>query len=182
MKVTLLIIDIQNDYFENGTMTLVNSEKACANTLQILEKFRKDKQLIIHIQHLAIRQTAGFFLPGTFGAEIYYKVKPFEQEKRIIKHFPNSFKDTPLLDYLKNNNITDIVICGMMTHMCVDSTVRAAKDLGFNITLIEDACATKNLELNGQIIKSEDVQKSFLAALNNIFANVLMTKEYLEKQ
>lgn len=46
-------------------------------------------------------------------------------------------------------DITDLVVCGMMTHMCVDTTVRAAKDYGYGITLISDGCATKDLEWNG---------------------------------
>jgi nicotinamidase-related amidase len=135
---------------------------------------------VIHIQHIATRPTATFFLPHTKGAEIHDNVKPLEQEKIIVKHYPNSFRETELLDYLKGKNITDLVICGMMTHMCVDATVRAAKDFGFNIVLIGDACATKDQEINGQIVKAEEVQKSFLAALNYFYATVKTTRQYLD--
>lgn len=79
----------------------------------------------------------------------------------ITKYFPNSFRRTDLLDYLNTNGIKNLVICGMMTHMCIDSTTRAAKDLGFNITLIGDACSTKNLEINGQEVKAIEVHRSF---------------------
>jgi nicotinamidase-related amidase len=65
--------------------------------------------------------------------------------------------------------------------MCVDATVRAAKDFGFNIVLIGDACATRDLEINGQTVKSEEVQKSFLAALNSTYASVKTTRQYLDK-
>jgi len=68
----------------------------------------------------------------------------------------------------------------MMTHMCVDATTRAAKDFGFNCVVIGDACATKDLEINGQSVKSEEVQKSFLAAFNGYYATVKTTKQYLE--
>jgi nicotinamidase-related amidase len=113
------------------------------------------------------------------GAEIHENVKPLETEKIISKHYPNSFRETELLEYLKSKNITDLVICGMMTHMCIDATTRAAKDFGFNCTLIGDACATRDLEINGQQVKSDDVQKSFLAALNYFYALVKITQEYL---
>ena len=182
MNVALIIIDIQNDYFEKGAMTLVNSDKASLNARQILEKFRKDKLPIIHIQHIAIRPTATYFLPNTFGVDIHNHVKPLEHEKIIIKHYPNSFRDTELLDYLKTDNIRELVICGMMTHMCVDATVRAAKDFGFNITLISDACATKDLEINGQIVKSDNVQNSFLAAIEYFYGSIKTTQEYLNKK
>jgi nicotinamidase-related amidase len=85
------------------------------------------------------------------------------------------------LDYLKTLNVTDLVICGMMTHLCVDSTTRAAKDFGFNCTVIGDGCATKDLEIAGQTVKAEEVQKSFLAALNHSYANVITAKCYLDK-
>lgn len=72
------------------------------------------------------------------------------------------------------------MICGMMTHMCVDATTRAAKDMGYDIVLIGDACATKDLEINGQKVKAEEVQKSFLAALNYYYSIVLTTYQYFE--
>lgn len=177
----LLIIDIQNDYFDNGAMTLVDSDKSCDNARLILEKFREQRLPIIHIQHLALKPTATFFLPNTIGAEIHKKVKPLEKEKIIIKHYPNSFRETELFDYLKNNNITDLVICGMMTHMCVDATARAAKDFGFNCTVIGDACATKDLEIIGRKVKAKEVQKSFLAALDYFYSTVKLTKQYLNE-
>jgi nicotinamidase-related amidase len=177
----LLIIDIQNDYFENGSMRLTGSEQASMNAKLILEKFRTSKLQVIHIQHAALNPNATFFLPNTKGAEINSNVKPLENEKVIVKHYPNSFRETELLSYLKEKHITDLVICGMMTHMCVDATVRAAKDLGFTITLIDDACATRDLEINGEKVNAAEVQKAFWAALNFTYAGIVTTKQYLEK-
>jgi nicotinamidase-related amidase len=99
----------------------------------------------------------------------------------IIKHFPNSFRETELLDYLSINGVENLVICGMMTHMCVDATTRAAKDFGFNCTLIGDACTTKDLDINGETVKAKDVHNGFLAALNYFYSTVITTKEYLNK-
>jgi nicotinamidase-related amidase len=178
-KTALLLIDIQNDYFENGKMSLVGSDAAANNAKRILEKFRTDNLPVVHIQHIAIKPTATFFLPGTEGSEIHSYVKPVPPEKVIVKHFPNSFRETELLGYLRKSEITDLVVCGMMTHMCVDATVRAAKDFGFNITLIADACATKDLEINGNKAKATDVQTSFLAALNQTYAKIELTGNYL---
>lgn len=181
MQTALLIIDIQNDYFDKGNMPLVGSDKAADNAGMILDRFRAQNKPVIHIRHVATRPTATFFLPDTKGAEIHDNVKPLEQEKIIVKHYPNSFKDTELLDYLKSKNITDLVVCGMMTHMCIDATVRAAKDFGFTITLLGDACATRDLEINGQTVKAVEVQNSFLAALNNSYSTIKTTEQYLDE-
>jgi nicotinamidase-related amidase len=176
----LLLIDFQNDYFENGTNTLVNPDKACNNARLILDRFRQQTLAVIHIQHIATKPTATFFLPDTFGAEINEKVKPLETEKLCIKHYPNSFRDTDLLEHIQKTGITELVVCGMMTHMCVDATTRAAKDYGLNCIVIADACATKDLEILGQKVKAEDVQTSFIAALNYFYSSVTTTSQYLQ--
>lgn len=179
MNTALLIIDIQNDYFEGGKAQLVNPDIASVNAKLVLEKFRKSNLPVIHIQHIANRPGATFFIPDTKGAEIHKDVKPLETEQVIIKHYPNSFRETNLLDYLKSKGITDLVICGMQTHMCVDATTRAAKDLGFNSIVIGDACATKDLEVNGVKVKAADVQTAFLSALNYFYSKVMTTEQYL---
>ena len=179
MNTALLIIDVQNDYFEGGTMSLVGTDKASENIKSLLQKFRTAHQPVVYIQHIATRPDATFFVPNTIGAEIHANVKPLDDEKVIIKHYPNSFRETDLLDHLKSLDITNMVICGMMTHMCIDATTRAAKDLGFECTLIADACATKDLEINGQIVTAENVHNSFLAALNYFYSTVINTNEYI---
>lgn len=179
MKKALLIIDVQNDYFDGGAMPLVGSREAAENIKLLIDKFRSETMPIIFIQHISNRAGATFFLPESNGAEVYELIKPLSSEKVIVKNYPNSFRETDLLEYLNSQNISDLVVCGMMTHICVDSTVRAAKDLGFNITLISDACATKDLEFNGQIIRAAEVQASFLAALSYFFSTVHTAGEYL---
>ena len=180
MKQALLLIDIQNDYFDGGAMTLVNAYQASQNAKQLLEKFRNKKLPVIHIQHIATKAGATFFLPETFGVEIHKNVRPVADEKVIIKHFPNSFRETELLDVLRENEITDLIVAGMMTHMCIDATTRAAKDLGYNCTLIGDACATRNLEINGETIKAADVHNAFLAALNITYATITTAKDRIQ--
>lgn len=179
-KSALLIIDIQNDYFEGGSYPLFESKQAAGQSKLILEKCRAEGMDIIHIQHISNREGASFFIPDTKGVEIHEYVKPLPNEKIIIKYFPNSFRETELLNYLKKLNIEQLIICGMMTHMCIDTTVRAAFDLGFSNTLIGDACATRDLEHKGSITKATDVQNAYLAALNGLFAKVVTTEEYLK--
>ena len=179
MKTALIIIDIQNDYFDSGSNTLFGSLQAAKNARLILDDFRSKELSIIHIQHLSTRPAATFFLPGTVGADIFADVRPNANEKLIIKHFPNSFRETDLLEYLQSMDVSQLVICGMMTHMCIDGTTRAAKDYGFECTVIGDACATKDLEIDGRQVLAADVQASFLAALSNFYSIVRTTKDYL---
>lgn len=178
-KQALILIDIQNDYFDGGANPLVGSWEASLKAKDVLNIFREKSLPVIHIQHISIRPGATFFIPNTEGAEIHKNVEPVTSEKIIIKNYPNSFRDTELLDYLKLNNITNLVICGMMTHMCIDATTRAAKDFGFICTVIGDACATKNLQVQENTVVAEDVQTAFLASLNYFYSSIINAKEFL---
>lgn len=181
MKRGLLLIDIQNDYFEGGRFELYHSEEAADQTAKILSFFRKNNMPVFHVQHISTKEDAIFFLPETAGAEIYKGVYPVEREAIIVKHTPDSFLDTTLKKSLDDAGITDLVVCGMMTHMCVDTTVRAAKKLGYHVTLIEDACATRDLVYDGEVIPASTVQKTFMASLNGSFADIVKADEWIKE-
>ncbi len=177
MNQALLLIDIQNDYFPGGAMELIGSPAAGAQAGKLLQVFREKALPVIHVRHLSTHPGATFFLPNTRGVEIHSSVAPNENEIVIQKTFPNSFRETPLLDYLQERHIARLVIGGMMTHMCIDSTVRAAADLGFECLLAGDACATKALSFGGVTLPAESVQAAFLASLNGLFAKVQSVAE-----
>lgn len=177
MAKALMLIDIQNDYFEGGRSPLVHPLGALANAEKALFSSRLAGLPVIHVQHVNIRKGAAFFLPDTDGVRIHERLAPLESEFVVVKHTPNSFYDTGLAGILEWNRINELVVCGMMTHMCVDTTVRAAKDFGLAVTLLEDACTTKDLVWNGEAIHAENVHKTFMAALNGMFAKVIKTDE-----
>jgi nicotinamidase-related amidase len=172
MSTALVLIDLQNDYFRGGAMELVGAEAAVDQAATLLQAFRQRGLPVFHVQHIANRAGASFFLPGTTGAEIHASITPATGEALVVKHFPNSFRETPLHDLLRSVNASELVIAGMMTHMCVDTTVRAAADLGFQCLLAGDACATRNLRFSGEDVEARDVQLAYLAALNGTFATV----------
>jgi nicotinamidase-related amidase len=181
-KTALVIIDIQNDYFPGGTMELVSADEAASKAANILSYFRRKEMPVIHVQHIALQEGATFFLPNTKGAEIHKNVTPLKTEKVITKNFPNSFRDTELLDYLKENNISKLILCGMMTDVCVDSTTRAAMDFGFENTIITDAVTTRNREFNGKVIPAEQVTESYLSGLNalgGLYAKLESSEKYI---
>jgi nicotinamidase-related amidase len=168
----LVLIDLQNDYFPGGAMELVAAEDAVAQARTLLDAFRTHQLPVFHIQHIAKRPGATFFLPGTTGANIHPAVQPLANEAVITKHFPSSFRETALLDGLRAVRASKLVLAGMMTHMCVDTTVRAAADLGFECVLAEDGCATRALQFSGSQVDAQQVQLAYLAALNGAFAKV----------
>jgi nicotinamidase-related amidase len=173
MSVGLLLIDIQNDYFPGGAMELQGSVEAAQVAGRLLDFFRQQQLPVVHIQHLSIRAGATFFIPDTLGADIHERVRPLAGERVIQKHYPNSFRETDLLSYLQGMGFRRLVIAGMMTHMCVDATTRAATDYGYECQIVQDGCATRNLKLNGQEVMARDVHIAFLAALNGSYGRVV---------
>jgi nicotinamidase-related amidase len=177
MSKALVLIDLQNDYFPRGRMELVGADAAVKKAAELLATFRGRSLPVVHVQHIAKRAGATFFLPETEGAEIHAAVQPDSAEPVIVKHFPSAFRETHLQAVLLERGISQVVFAGMMTHMCVDTTVRAAADLGFTCALAHDACATKSLQFAGRQVAADDVQLAYLAALNGAFATVRSATE-----
>jgi len=177
MRKALVIVDLQNDYFPGASMELVGIEQAAKNARAALDLFRAKKLPIFHIQHIMKRAGANYFLPETNGVEIHKSVRPENDEPVIQKNFPNSFRDTSLNEHLQNLHIEEVVICGAMTHICIDTTVRAAFDLGFKCLLLFDACATRNLEFREIAIEASYVHAAYMAAIAGLFAEVIETKD-----
>jgi len=173
----LLVIDIQNDYFPGGAMELEGADAAGGKAAAAIAKFRKQGDPVIHVRHLSVRPGSTFFLPGTKGAEIHPLVAPQGGESVIEKNFPNSFRNTELKATLEKLQVNNLVVAGMMTHMCVDASVRHAADLGYKITLLGDACATRAQSYAGEKVPARQVHAAFLAALNGFYAKVVDTHE-----
>lgn len=169
-QTALLLIDIQDFYFPGGQSALSDPEEASLNAKKLLLFFREKNLPVIHVRHNA-----------KTGADIQKNVTPLDTEKVISKNSVNSFKDTDLLDYLKQNEIKKLLICGMMIHMCVEAAVRAAADFGFEVTLVQDACATRTLKYGDKEIPAEAVHFSTLASLSGYYATVTDTETFLKE-
>lgn len=176
MKTGLLLVDIQNDYFPGGAMELVGMERAAAAARTALDHFRDAGWPVYHVQHLSVRPGATFFVPGTPGADIHASVSPGGGERVFQKNFPNGFRGTDLLEALQRDGTGALVICGAMSHMCIDATTRAAFDNGLSCTVLADACATRDLEHDGRRIAAADVHAAFMAALAVPYARVVSSE------
>jgi nicotinamidase-related amidase len=165
----LIIIDIQDFYFPGGSLPLFEPEKAAAKAAIVLDYFRKNKALVVHVRH-----------ESKSGSSIYKLVAPLPGEKVIPKNEVNAFLKTDLENYLRENKISKLVLCGMQTHMCLEAATRAAHDLGFDCTVIDDACATRDLKYGEILIKAKDVHCSTLATLKS-YAKIMTIAEFTGK-
>lgn len=165
MTRALVIVDIQNDYFEGGAYPLPASAEAAERAAVLLAGFRHAGLPVVHVRHIWDGPEAEFMIPGTWGSETSAIVAPLDGEPVIVKEFPNAFRETELLEVLGGLGADELVVCGMMSNLCVDATVRAAADLGFSVTVAHDACAASDLVFDGIEVAAASVHAAFMAGL-----------------
>ncbi|MFC6337638.1 isochorismatase family protein [Pseudomonas sp. CCM 7891] len=176
----LILVDIQNDYFPQGKWPLNAVEAAADKAAQVLKAFRQAGDSVIHIRHEFTSDDAPFFTPGSQGAHLHPKVLNQADEPVVLKHFVNAFRETNLRTLLEQRSVTHLVVVGSMSHMCVDGLVRAAADLGYTVTVIHDACATRELEFGGVTVPAAQVHAAFMSSLGFAYASVVSADEFLK--
>lgn len=164
----LVIVDIQQFYFPDGALPLAAPEAASANAAKLLAKFRAEGSPVVHVGHNAAQ-----------GKDFHPDVMPLEGEVVVFKDEVNAFNGTALQEELAALGITDVVVCGMQTHMCLEAAARAAYDLGYKVTVVGDACATRDLKFGERTVAASDVHAATLATLDRVYARVLSTEDYL---
>lgn len=181
-KRALIVIDLQNDYYPGGKWTLDGIEDASANAARLIDRFRRSDELIVHVHHNFPSADAPFFVAGTKGAEINREVAPAAGELQVLKHQVNAFHQTDLKEILDRNGVEDLVICGAMSHMCVDAATRAGSDLGYACTVVHDACASRELEFNGEPIPARQAHAAYMTSLGFAYATLTSTDDFLRAE
>jgi len=165
----LIIIDIQDFYYPDGLMPLAGPEAAGANAAQLLAQARAKNVMVVHVGHNA-----------SAGRGFHADVAPREGEAVVMKDEVNAFLGTDLQQKLQAAGIKRVVICGMQTHMCVEAATRAASDLGYEVLLVGEACATRDLKHGDSVVPAAQVHAATLATLDRTYAKVVDVKAALE--
>jgi nicotinamidase-related amidase len=177
----LIVIDLQRDYFPDGKFELPGIERAVERAAMLATLFRANGLPVINIRHFELDPAVGFLLEGTPGVEIDPRVAPQGEDMLITKNYPNAFRDTTLAKILHVLGAKELFFCGAMSNMCIDATVRAAFDMGYRCTVIEDACAACDLEFRGTVIPAAQAHGAFMAALASAYGEVVDLKTFSER-
>jgi nicotinamidase-related amidase len=178
-KRALILIDIQNDYFDGGKWPLVGMSHAATNAARVLAAARAAGDKVIHVRHEFADDDAPFFAPGSAGAQLHSSVQPQAGEAGVLKHRVNAFLDTDLKTQLDAASIEQVILVGAMSHMCIAAAARASADFGYATTVIHDACATHDQAFEGITIPAAQVHAANMAALAFAYATVISTEQYL---
>lgn len=175
-QATLIIIDAQKEYL-SGPLALSGMDAAVANIRQLLDAARAAHRPIVHVRHLGTH--GGLFDPQGERGEFITGLEPQNDETVIEKLLPSAFHGTELKKRLEDLGPLDLLVCGFMSHSSVSTTVRAAKNLGFRCTLVEDACATRDLPYKGGVLSADQVQQTEMAIMADNFATLALTRELI---
>jgi nicotinamidase-related amidase len=178
-KTAIVTIDIQVDYFPGGRFPLYGARRAARNAALVLAAGRRQGLPVFHVRHEGLDPKGRFLVQGTAGTELHpaLGLPAGGSEPVIVKHKPDSFLGTDLEERLRAAGAERVVWMGMMSWMCVDTTVRAAKARGFDNVLVEDACAAGRLSHHGLPVFPWSSQRAFMAALGSGFARLVRARE-----
>lgn len=169
---TLLVIDAQREYVD-GQLPLTGVDAALTQIARLQKRARAIGAPVVHVVHHA-PVGAGIFDPSNEFSQIAAAVMPVDDEAVVSKHYPNSFTESSLAEVLEKHGRKKLIVVGFMTHMCVSATSRAGLDRGFNVTVVDGACATRDLpDGKGGQISAEVVHQANLAALADLVATIV---------
>jgi nicotinamidase-related amidase len=171
----LIVIDVQAG-FDHPKWGKRNNPNAEENVAKLLAAWRESERPIFHIQHLSTEEDSPL-QPGRPGVEIKEIVKPLWHEPVITKRVNSAFIGTDLEARLRQRMVKTVVLCGLTTNHCVETTTRMAGNLGFDTYLAGDACATfDRVGPDGVTYAAEQIHAISLANLHGEFATVSSTE------
>jgi nicotinamidase-related amidase len=178
-KTALLVIDVQNEYFD-GKWPVPDGEAALSRIEEAIDAAQGAGAKVIYIQHAVLRPERGIFIPGTHGFALHPRLHPRDADSRIVKNYPGSFTKTTLEEQLRQSGIDTIAISGYMTHMCCDTTARQGFHRDYRVLFLDDATATRD----GQhptlgAVDHRELHRATLITQASMFAQVLPTQEFV---
>ncbi|MRS21007.1 isochorismatase family protein [Enterobacteriaceae bacterium RIT692] len=178
-QTAVIVIDIQNEYFPGGKMPIPDGMQALNNSKRLVAFAHKNNMPVFFVQHLG-EADGPLFAKGSRFAEFHKDLQPAKGDRVISKATPSSFVGTDLQKQLDSLGIKQLIVTGLMTHMCVSSTARDAVPLGYSVIIPEDATATRDLATwDNKVVDHKVLQQAALAGVADVFAEIKTTDQVL---
>lgn len=173
-KTALLIIDVQYGIFkrkEYDGMAIYNEQGLLSNLKYLIQRARSSNSPVIYIQHMY--KDFPLMEKGQPLWEIHPDIKPEVGDVTVEKSYADAFHDSTLEQVLISLNVTDLIITGLQTAYCVDTTCRRAFSLGYRNILVSDGHST----LDSEILSAEQIIAHHNSILGSQFAELKPTHE-----
>ena len=180
MKKALLVIDVQNEYFD-GKLPVSYPAGSLDNILTAMDTATAAGIAVVVVQHTAPLPDSKTFRRGSHEWELRPEVAERPRDLLIEKNLPGSFTGTPLEEWLRDNQVDSLVISGYMTQMCCDTTARQALHMGLNVEFLSDATGTLALNNSAGQVTAEELHRAILVTQQMRFSQVMSTRDWIEK-
>ena len=171
----LIILDTQFGNFIDPKYPIFKGEVLISKIKSLVDKMRSVQIPVIYIQHNGGNGDPDE--PGTEGWEIHPSIAPHKRDLVIQKSTPDAFYDTSLKNELDSREIKKIIIAGLQTEYCIDTTCRRAFSLNFEVTLVEDAHSTRDSDL----LTAKQIINHHNAVLGGWFVTLKTTTDILRE-
>ncbi|MGU7770756.1 cysteine hydrolase family protein [Burkholderia sp. MR1-5-21] len=178
-RTALFVIDFQNEYF-GGRLPIPDGPHALANAQRVIALADRAGIPVFHIQHVGAAG-GGLFDEAGDGFRFHADLQPASHHAVVKKTSVSVFPTTDIDARLKAAGIDTLIVTGLMTHACVAGAARDAVPLGYAVIVVDDACATRDLDTaDGSVVPHDVLHRATLAALDDTFADVMTTGQVLE--
>jgi nicotinamidase-related amidase len=177
-RTALVVVDVQQG-LDDARYGVRNNPDAERRIGELLAAWRASGRPVVHTQHLSLNPDSALRaeLPG---CAIKPEAAPLEAEPVFQKHVNSAFIGTGLEAHLRERGIEELVVVGITTDHCVSTTVRMGANLGFRITVVEDATATfDRMARDGTYYTGDIMHRVNLASLDGEFATIASTSDVL---
>ena len=178
----LIVVDVQEGFDDESLVNKRNNPDADRNIEAIIKAWEKSRRPIVVVQHNSV--SAGSVLnPSKPGNALKPYVRSVKPDLAVTKSVNSAFYGTPDLDlWLKSSGIHQIVIVGIQTNMCCETTARMAGNLGYDVIFVPDAMHTFDATgPDGVVISADEITRATVASLfDGGFAKIASIKEILE--
>ncbi len=172
----VLVIDFQNEYFD-GRLPIPDGARALQNARQVIDHADRHGMAVYHVQHVTPAGSP-VFAEDSPACAFHGDLTPAATHHVVRKSSVSVFPTTDLDRQLKQAGIDTLVITGLMTHACVAGAARDAVPLGYKVIVVEDACATRDLDVSGNpTVSHQALHLAALASIDDTFGDIMTTAQ-----
>lgn len=180
MKRALLVIDVQREYFD-GAFPVRHPIDHLQAILEVMDSARRVRLPTVVVRHHQPDPDSPVFRKGSEMWQLHEEVDSRPHDLLIDKQLPGSFTNTPLEEFLKQQDVDTVCIAGYMTQVCCDTTARQAFHLGYNVEFLSDATGTLDVQNKAGSVTAEQLHESILVAQQMFISDVIDKSTWLER-
>lgn len=176
-KTALLVIDVQDSFLQREYWSDNEFKPFAEKQSRLIAHARNNDWQVVYILH---NESDGAFSPESGFVRLMSFLDPQANEPTFNKHVHNALTESGLHEWLQEQGIDKLVVSGIRTEQCCETTTRVASDIGYEVEYVLDATLTFPMQhpLTGETVSSEAIKSHTALVLSGRFATIRMVGDY----